>query len=269
MSTRIELETLANTRDLGGMVASDGRRIRNGRLIRSGQLVGISATDKAILSSLVDTVVDFRTPEEVKDQPDDIMDGVKNISIPIVESFTAGVSREEQSDEELIANLAFKPEAALEYMRTMYRKFVTGFCISRYSKFLEILLEDHEKAVLWHCSAGKDRAGIGAVIIEEILGVPRESIIADYNRTRDFLSPYTEGYVSFILNELGKQRSLSEVETAVVEASMRNLFGLHRSYLEAYYEEVEKQFGSYEAFIKDGLGLSEDRILQLRNNYLE
>ncbi|MBR1582658.1 MAG: tyrosine-protein phosphatase [Spirochaetales bacterium] len=269
MSTRIELETLANTRDLGGMFVSDGRRIRKGRLIRSGQLVGISSSDKAILSSLVDTVVDFRTPEEIKDQPDDSMDGVKHISIPIVESFTAGVSREEQSDEELISNLAFRPEAAREYMRTMYRKFVTGFCTTRYSKFLKILLEDHEKAVLWHCSAGKDRAGIGAVIIEEILGVPRESIIADYNRTREFLSPYTEGYVSFVKSELGKLRKLSEEETAVVEESMRSLFGLEGSYLEAYYEEVRKQFGSYEAFIREGLGLSADQIQQLRDKYLE
>ena len=122
MSTRIELETLANTRDLGGMFVSDGRRIRKGRLIRSGQLVGISSSDKAILSSLVDTIVDFRTPEEIKDQPDDSIDGVKYISIPIVESFTAGVSREEQSDEELISNLAFMPEAALEYSKSFLSK---------------------------------------------------------------------------------------------------------------------------------------------------
>ena len=67
-------------------------------------------------------------------------------------------------------------------MRSMYRKFVGDYCVSRYSRFVQILLEDHDKAVLWHCSAGKDRAGVGAVIIEEILGVPRETIISDYGR---------------------------------------------------------------------------------------
>ncbi len=50
---------------------------------------------------------------------------------------------------------------------------------------------------------------------------------------------------------------------------MRSLFGLDRSYLEAYYEEVGKQFGNYEAFIRDGLGLSDDQIQQLRDKYLE
>ena len=269
MSTRIELETLANTRDLGGMPVSDGRRIRKGRLIRSGQLVDLSVSDRAVLASLIDTIVDFRTPEEIKDQPDDSIDGVKYISIPIVESFTAGVSREEQSDEELIANLAFRPEASKEYMRTMYRKFITGFCTSRYSKFLKILAEDHERAVLWHCSAGKDRAGIGAVIIEEILGVPREEIIADYNRTHDYLDPYTEGYVAFVKAELGKQRKLSEEETATVEKSMRSLFGLDQTYLEAYYEAVDSHFGSYETFVKEGLELSGEQIKILRDKYLE
>ncbi|MBP5553047.1 MAG: tyrosine-protein phosphatase [Spirochaetales bacterium] len=269
MSTLIELETLANTRDLGGMVASDGRRIRSGKLIRSGQLVGLSGSDMAKLASMVDTVIDFRNSGEIEDQPDCILDGVSNINIPIVENFTSGISREEESDEQLIANLAFRPEAAREYMRTMYRKFVTDFCISRYSRFLEVLLQDHGKAVLWHCSAGKDRAGIGAVIIEEILGVPREEIIADYMRTKNFLSPYTEGYVTFIKAEFEKARKLSEEETKTAEESIRSLFGIEQSYIEAYYKEIEKQFGDYDTFIRRGLGLTDRQILALRDKYLE
>ena len=269
MSTLIAFEKLANARDLGGMKTTDGRKIVKGKLIRCEQLAGLTPSDKAKLEGLLDTVVDFRNTEEAADQPDCVLAGVKYISNPILESFTAGVSREEKSDEELIANLVFRPEDAKEYMRSMYRKFVTDFCISRYARFTNILLEEHDKAVLWHCSAGKDRAGIGSVVIEEILGVPREAIIADYLKTRDYVAQYTEGFVRFIRGEISKEKKLSEEESEIVGQSVRNLFGVDRSYIEAYYEAIDKRYGDYAIFIREGLGLSEEQINQLKDKYLE
>ena len=262
-------EKLANARDLGGMKTADGRQIRKGRLIRCEQLVGLSESDKTHLAGLIDTIVDFRNTEEASDQPDYVPVGVKYVRNPILESFTAGVSREEKSDEELVANLAFKPAEASEYMRSMYRKFSSDYCLSSYSQFIRILLDDHQKAVLWHCSAGKDRAGVGAVIIEEILGVPRETIIADYLKTLDYLTGYVETYRKFIASEIEKTKPLNNQEKAVVYEAVGNLFGLDRSYLEAYYKAVEEKFGDFGSFVRKGLGLSEAEIEQLKADYLE
>ena len=269
MSTLIKFEKLANARDLGGMKTADGRQIRKGRLIRSEQLADLTPSDKAKLEGLLDTVVDFRNTEEATDQPDTRLTGVKNIANSILESFTAGVSREEKSDEELVGNLVFNPEGAKEYMRSMYRKFVSDYCISSYSRFIRILLEDHDKAVLWHCSAGKDRAGVGAVIIEEILGIPRETIIVDYLKTMDYLAGYVDTYRKSIVEGIEKEKPLSDREKAVVREAVGNLFGLERSYLEAYYEAVEQRFGDFGTFIRKGLGLSEEQIEKLRSDYLE
>lgn len=269
MSTLIGFEKLANSRDLGGMKTTDGRQIRKGKLIRSEQLVGLSPSDKSKLEGLIDTIVDFRNTEEADDQPDYVPSGVKYIANPILESFTAGVSREEKSDEELVANLVFKPDEAAEYMRSMYRKFLSGYCMSSYSRFVRILLDNHGKAVLWHCSAGKDRAGVGAVIIEEILGVPRETIIADYLKTMDYLTGYVETYQKYIASEIEKSRPLNDQEKAIVYEAVRNLFGLDQSYLEAYYKAVDEKFGDFRTFIRKGLGLSEVEIEQLKSDYLE
>ena len=269
MSTLIDFEKLYNARDLGGMKTADGRQIKKGRLIRSEQLVGISPKDKARLESLLDTVVDFRNAEESDDQPDCDLSGVRHIVNPILESAVAGVSREEESDEQLVENLVFNPEEASEYMRSMYRKFVGDYCVSRYSRFVQILLEDHDKAVLWHCSAGKDRAGVGSVIIEEILGIPRETIIADYLKTMDYLSGYVETYRKYIMSEFENSRTLSDQEKAAMSEAIGNLFGLDRSYIEAYYEAVREKFGDFGTFIRKGLGLSEEQIEKLRSDYLE
>ena len=269
MSTLIKFEKLSNARDLGGMKTADGRQIKKGKLIRCEQLVDLTSSDQEKLGGLLDTIVDFRNTEEAADQPDYVPSGVMYIANPILESFTAGVSREEKSDEELVANLVFKPAEASEYMRSMYRKFLSDYCISSYSRFLRILLDKHEKAVLWHCSAGKDRAGVGAVIIEEILGVPRETVIADYLKTMDYLKRYVETYRKYIAAEIEKTRPLSDGDKAVVYEAVGNLFGLDRSYLEAYYKAVDEKYGDFGTFIRKGLGLSEEQIEELRNNYLE
>ena len=269
MSTIIKFDNLSNARDLGGMKAADGRQIRKGKLIRCEQLVGLTPSDKAELENLIDTIVDFRNTEEAADQPDYVPAGVKYIANPVLESFTAGVSREEKSDEELVANLVFKPAEAKDYMRSMYRKFLSDYSISSYSRFIKTLLNNHEKAVLWHCSAGKDRAGVGAVIIEEILGIPREIIIADYLKSMDYLKGYVETYRKYIASEIEKSRPLSEQEKNTVYEAVGNLFGLDRSYIEAYYKAIDEKFGDYATFIRKGLGLSEEQIEELRNNYLE
>lgn len=251
------------------MKSADGRQIRKGKLIRCEQLVDLTPADKARLGELIDTIIDFRNPEEAADQPDYVPSCVRYIANPILESFTAGVSREEKSDEELVANLVFKPSEASEYMRSMYRKFLSDYCISSYSRFVRILLDNHEKAVLWHCSAGKDRAGVGAVIVEEILGVPRETIIADYLKTMDYLAAYIETFRKYISSEIEKNRPLSDIERAVVYEAVGNLFGLDRSYLEAYYKAVDEKFGDFGTFIRKGLGLGEEEIEQLKADYLE
>ena len=269
MSKLIDFEKLYNARDLGGMKTADGRQIKKGRLIRSEQLVGLSSKDKAKLEEILDTVVDFRNAEEADDQPDCILSGVRYVANPILESAIAGVSREEVSDDKLVADLVFKPEEASEYMRSMYRKFTGSYCVSSYSRFVKILLEDHDKAVLWHCSAGKDRAGVGAVIIEEILGIPRSAIIEDYLKTMEYLSGYIAYFRNYIPSEIEKSRPLSDQEKKVVSEAVGNLFGLDRSYIEAYYEAVRKKFGDFGTFIRQGLGLSEEQIRKLRSDYLE
>ena len=64
MSKVIKFERLNNTRDLGGMVTQDNRRIKENKLIRSGHLYAASEADREKLSELVDMIIDFRTEME-------------------------------------------------------------------------------------------------------------------------------------------------------------------------------------------------------------
>lgn len=250
MSQQIIFEKLNNTRDLGGMKTGDGRIIRSGLLFRSGHLADLSSGDIEKLSGMIRTVIDFRSDGERAQQPDMQIPGVENIHIPIVENLTPGISREKEADQELFKKFLLNPAEAKAYMCGLYQAFVLDSAVSQYGKFLNLLLEG-DGPFLWHCTAGKDRAGIASVIVEEILGVGRQDIIADYLKT----NVYIEKDVLFLTDFVKKQAGIDSV---IVDESLRYLFGAKEEYITAFYDAVKQKYGNMESFIRDGLGVEKD-----------
>ena len=256
----MELQNLHNTRDLGGMRTKDGRVVKAGRLIRSGELHGASPSDIRWLSDHVSLIVDFRTAEKRKGVPDPVLPKVENLHLPVLESLTAGISRDAKSDREAFAMIAREPGKARDFMIGNYRKLITSdYSRSQYAAFIRLLMQPRKGAVLWHCTAGKDRAGFAAVIVQEILGVSRRDILADYLKTNECLK---EEYQHL------RKTALRQAEQ-VNEQAMRYLFGAHDEYLSAIYSTVEDAFGSFDGFITDGLGIGNAEREALRNVYLE
>ena len=139
VSKLLEFEKLHNTRDLGGMKTMDGRVIKEGRLFRSGHLSDLALGDKAVLSGLIDRAVDLRTALERDRQPDQPMEGVENIHIPIMESLTSGITREKEADRNAFTRFRGKPEEAKRYMCEVYRSFAGDFAVKQYSNFIKLL----------------------------------------------------------------------------------------------------------------------------------
>ena len=263
-STLLAFETLSNIRDLGGMPADGGHTIRPGRLLRCGHLADLSDKDVGQLSGSVSMIIDFRSFEEQKRQPDREIPGAAYHHIPIVESLTAGITREEEADRNAIALLLFKPEEARQYMCNQYRSFAASpLAVSGYAQFFRLLLENgsSDKAALWHCTAGKDRAGIGAVLVQEALGVPRGEITADYLYTRECLAGEIRFLSEYIKKEVG-------TDSPLADRSLRYLFGTEEEFLAVFYETVKEKYGSMEAFLEKGLGIREDERSALRSFYL-
>ncbi len=261
-SRLIEFENLKNTRDLGGLVGREGGSIKSGKLIRSGQLVGLSENDKAKLSSLVGTVVDMRTEGERQANPDVVLEGVDCLHIPVVGVLTPGVTREVKSVEELIQMLLFKPDESLDYMCGLYRQFIrSDFSVSAYASFLRVLLEDHDKAVLWHCTAGKDRAGTSTVILEKLLGVSDSDILDDYLYTNINLKDEMNAVIAYAKEKVGS-------DSPLIDQSLKYLYGADEAYLQAFFSEMDERFGSFSCFVRDGLHLGDHDIELLESLYL-
>ena len=253
MQPSLPFENLYNTRDLGGLPARGGRTIRSGMLLRSGYLLRGAAHDRKVLSALLSDAVDLRTDSERAELPDPPLAGVRAHHIPIVASLTPGVTHESGADKLALRRMTQDAALAKRYMSRLYEAFVTEpFCVAQYAKFLRLLAQERSGALLWHCTAGKDRAGFAAVIVEELLGVDRADIRADYLRTNDCLDP-----------EIRARLAASDAPEA-----LPYLFCAHEEYFDAACGAVER-LGVFDAFLEQGLGVDRTMRARLRERYLE
>ena len=129
-----------------------------------------------------------------------------------------------------------------------------------YREMFDFIKRD-EVPVLFHCTAGKDRAGTAAVIIEEILGIPREVIIADYLKTNEYLREDLMRLTALVKRNAG-------TDSPLADESLRYLFGADEDFIRSYYETVEDRYGSMDGLISEGLGLSDRDRMELREMYL-
>ena len=245
------------------MVTADGRRIKSGKLIRSARLAGIGPDDRKKLAGILDAVIDFRDEVEKIEHPDAELEGVTYIELPILEKPAAGVTRDKKSGLEMLAAAIGDPARAVKLISGLYTNFVTEpYPVSQYRRFLDILLEEHDRGILWHCSGGKDRAGIGAAIVEEILGVPREDIIADYLKTNEYL---------FRDKALMMRDAKEKLPpgTIISQEALECLYYAKPEYINAFYHTAEQKYGDFGTFLSEGLQVTKEEIEHMQEMYLE
>lgn len=169
-ATELSVDGLVNIRDLGGLVTQDGRVVRHGRVIRSDNPRSLTEVGKGQLLADVTprTVIDLRIPVEVQREGYDLGPDVRVVNCPMTPQ--SGVNQA-QIDAGMCDNLVD------DYMRQIdvNAAFV--------AEALRIIADPANQPVVIHCTAGKDRTGIIAAMLLDILGVSHALIAADYHVT--------------------------------------------------------------------------------------
>lgn len=257
---------LNNTRDLGGMQTKSGKKIKHGRLFRSGQLFKAKGDDTKILSSLgITKIIDLRTSDEIKEKPDPEVEGAQYIHLPVIKDLAAGITREQKADSKAVSAVVQQsisdPAFSLKYMCDMYSDFVTSdYTRAQYRKFIELLLENKSDTFLWHCTAGKDRAGFATIIAESLLGVPYDVMLSDYLLTNDHLAQEIEELIALYF---------PNGAPAAAEESVHTLFGAREEFLSSLFTTAAEHYGSFDAFLKNGIGITDAEKSALCDIYLE
>ncbi|VDG31725.1 Protein tyrosine/serine phosphatase [Lactobacillus zymae] [Lactiplantibacillus mudanjiangensis] len=247
---QIKLQGAINVRDLGGYRTKSGKTIKKHKLLRSAALNTLTKKDaqKLVKTYHLATDIDLRTDAEAKKSPDVKIKGVKYVFDPVMHQFSK----------------IGKTESGTKVMETTYSQFVTTKTSRKaYHQLFKFLLTNPKnKAVLWHCSAGKDRAGMGSVLVLSALGVDRKTINKDFLLSNKFRATTNKKALAALSAKGIKKGSLTYQRA-------KEMNDVKVAYLNTSYHLIKKDYGSMHNFLIKGIGLTNHDIKKLQQLYLK
>lgn len=206
-----------NFRDLGGHPTIDGGRVRAGKVFRSSHLAAIPV-ESPLHTLELRTLVTLQSRVEVKHlgaPKPAARRGVRWEHIPMGDEWFNDKGYTRIAAEPGDVHLALVMHFRADWLR-----------------FFKLLAEREVYPLLFHCSAGRDRTGVGAAMLLSMLGVDRERIVSDF----------LESNLTFTKSLLAREQ-LDPVfalmdESGGIEGFMREVIGLSSGELAIIREDL-------------------------------
>lgn len=246
----LDFEGIENVRDLGGMLRVDGAKIKPGLLLRTGRLAGATDADIERLTGLgLSAIVDFRDRDEVLRNPDRPVPGAAYYNLPALPKLSDHFRRPDDP--------TYTAAEVHRDFRSIYRLLAqSNESQEAYAEFFRILLASEGKPVLWHCTQGKDRTGVAALLLLTALGIDESVIFRDYMRTNEFTQRLYD--------------AVETMENPPFDADIaREVFFVYEDNLKLYVNCLEIEYGSVMNYLELVLGVGPDEIETLERYYLE
>ena len=218
------------------------------RLYRSGELYDITIGEAAFLTQTlgIRTIYDIRSEFETAAHPQPYLMGAKTVALtPNWER------RRKDVDRRLVAGVIGNYGAPEERMRANYRRYAREYPLI--GKALRSISAEGTPSLV-HCVNGKDRTGVLCATALRIAGFSDEFITADYLLTNDVNAAQ-------IAEE---EARLGGGMTAEEHAILMSFLEARPSYLAAFFDEAEAQYGSFKSFVEKGLRLTPEQVERLR-----
>lgn len=257
---KIELTYQKNVRDLGGMTGFEGKKVKYNRIFRGGYLGKVSDEDVKVINSLrLTDIIDFRSMIEFNSRPDFRFIGVTYTNLPAMkEEAQEGLKGKNVYEDSNLLWFLGESTDGFGHMYNLYPELLLSQeGIKAYSTFFEILSKDN-RVVYFHCSQGKDRAGLAAYLLEIALGVSPSDAREDYLLSNEAMAIKTRG-IKFMLKD-------KHFYNRAYEKALDDVFAARGEYLDHALQKVIEQCGSVMEYIKNILHVDVDK---LRKIYLE
>ncbi|UQV17639.1 tyrosine-protein phosphatase [Brevundimonas albigilva] len=248
----LPLEGVQNARDIGGYRTADGRTVKWDVIYRTAELSHLTAHDKALLEARgLRSIHDLRSVDERRDQPTDWT----GEGAPAITAFDYSM---DMSGFAALFQGEVTADRAREVFAASYPELLKMQRPQQRALFADLL--KGEGAVLYHCSAGKDRTGMATALILSALGVPRETILADYELSNQYYRP-----------DLTTAEASDNPQAAAfmrLPEDVRAIFmGVDARYLQAVFDIIDRDYGSVEAYLDQELDVDAADIQRLRSLY--
>jgi protein-tyrosine phosphatase len=169
-----------NFRDVGGHRTADGSHVRRGMIFRSEGPASFGPVHREELSALgFRLVCDLRGATEREKSPNDWIGSARLLNLDINSDLRA-------SPGELLTTMGPNPSVDQLLRATLHNYSLTPAALRPRLRSLIESIADAETPALIHCTAGKDRTGVLVALLLLALGVPEETVLADYLRSAVF-----------------------------------------------------------------------------------
>jgi protein-tyrosine phosphatase len=247
-----------NFRDLGGYEGANARRVRWGRLYRSGVMNGLTDGDRAYLASLgLRQICDLRTAEERAKEPTPAFGADPPVQTAFNHDMGASMGK--------IMSARSRDDAVIAF-GDAYVEMATYLAPNYTDMFAR--LARGEAPLTVNCTAGKDRTGVASAMILSVLGVDRETIIADYALSAKFVPPAL--YLDPIRKGAAMPNAPREAQAfaAMPDAALLVIMGSDADVMRRALARIDAEQGGPIAFAKARYGLTDATIGKLRDLYL-
>jgi protein-tyrosine phosphatase len=233
-----------NFRDLGGIKNKDGKYTKWGKVFRADELHNLTNEDLDYLSSIpLVSIVDFRSKEEINKAPDKNPSSLKS-------NYAYSINPGSQSAMTDFSSFDFSGITEIQsdaFMTSLNQLLVIdSICINRYKDFFRLLQNNDDIPLLFHCTAGKDRTGMGAALFLSSLNVDEETIFKDYLTSNIYL----ESKYANLKKEYPQLSAFFEVKP---------------EFLKAGFDQIKKTYGSIQNFL---VNILEVDMNKMQNMYL-
>jgi protein tyrosine/serine phosphatase len=256
----IDLDGLANLRDVGGIPTVDGGTIVPGRLLRSDNLQSLTPADiEELLRRGLTDVVDLRSSYEVDSTGPGPLTEVPGVRIhhhSLFRESRPGIGEEKPGErpevmpEEALPWVDLRPTIEIDnQVASIYLSYLSDRPDSIVSALRDIA--GAEGATLVHCAAGKDRTGTIVALALLLAGARTEDVVADYAASSERM----EGILDRLLSTDTYRDNLS--------GRPMSSHLTHPETMLAFLDHVQREHGSVEALLAT-LGWTEADTAQIR-----
>lgn len=227
-----------NIRDLGGYPTGDGRATAWRRFLRADSPHRLDGHEVGTLRDQgVATVIDLRTRKELDDNPNPFarLSGVEFVNLPLFDDLApAAMARTRVTDS---GNPLFDFYiAALTGRQGVIREV------------LSVMAGAERGAVMFHCTAGKDRTGLIAALLLSVAGVGRDLVLEDYAMTRPLITGMVEEFLETARSrgaDLVSYRKMLACDPGTLQSALRHIEGQHRT-IDGYLADIGVGAGEVE-----------------------
>ena len=254
----ISVDGASNFRDFGGYPTASGKTVRWRQLYRSSNLSELTDMGLETFESLgIRMVIDLRSSSEIESDPDRLAQGVdwQNITL---ENSSIGAA--------LVQALQTGDTSGLEFDKLVqsYADFYTSN-VEKYGELLPLVMSSGNRPIDIHCAGGAGRTGFTVALIQLVLGVTEVGVMDDYLLTNEVIASDLQEAVEYFLETM---ISYGHIPTEEDRENLTNFVTMHSEYLQAALDRVVEEYGSFDNFIRDGIGITDEQRNAFRADLL-